>query len=458
MIKSISILAIIIYTFGINGKNLNSTSTLECCTEKDCAIGEDYIDIDERMMRVLDTNPYSSNIQDYSNFRTSFFDNLTYDFGMNYKGSCGYVAIGMLLSYYDTFISDSIIPEQYDVNSIGEETNMVLRRNSPGIMKDSIVDPSDTSDASYGYYLSASGYYSSISSLSNSSLHAKLISIGANNGFYDFDDDDSPCGTNFYIRYIVMQQYFDNVLGYTYGNQYSFDFFNGESSESLSASVRNFAIQQVLSGNPVLLSVGGSGGGHVVVAYDYDSNLDKLYCHMGWSASSTHKTIENYSFTRYKTALAINLNLSHNHSNNYGVITINNNIPTTNYYCFHDHHIFTYTGGSPHSFNDHYVYYTSNTHKAYCLCGDYILKVHAIDSSHIYFFHGHQYAPCIDCGAIIDLGGSGPIIPVPNSYYHPATDNGSYIMPNGIYVIVEEDLEAYLNGTLVFHPFGGEIE
>lgn len=32
------------------------------------------------------------------------------------------------------------------------------------------------------------------------------------------------------------------------------------------------------------------------------------------------------------------------------------------------------------------------------------------------------------------------------------------LMPNGIYVIVEEDLEAFLNGTLVFHPYGGETE
>lgn len=458
MIKTISILATIIFAFGVNSVSHSNYHPSGYCEEKDCAIGEDYIDVEERMARVLDASPYSSGLQNYSNFRTSFFDNLTYNFGMNYKGSCGYVAIGMLLSYYDTFTDDSIIPEQYDISSIGEETNMVTRRNSPGVIKDSIVNPSNTSDAYYGYNLSASDYYSSMASLSNSSLHAKLINIGATNSFYDFNDDDSPCGTNFYIRFLVMQQYFDNVLGYTYGNQYSFNYYNGESNESLSNSVRSFAIQQVTSGNPVLLSVGGDYGGHVVVAYDYDSNLDKLYCHMGWSASSTHKTIEDYSFTRYKTALVINFNLSHNHSNNYGVTTINNNIPTTSYYCYHDHHIFTYTGGNSHSFNDHYVYNTSNTHKAYCSCGDYILKVHAIDGTRTYTFHGHLYGPCIDCGAIIDLGAQGPIIPVPNIINQMVTDNGSFIMESGIYYIVEEDLEAYLNGTLVFHPFGEVFE
>ena len=31
------------------------------------------------------------------------------------------------------------------------------------------------------------------------------------------------------------------------------------------------------------------------------------------------------------------------------------------------------------------------------------------------------------------------------------TLNGSYILPSGIIVLVEEDVEAYLNGTLVFY-------
>lgn len=110
-----------------------------------------------------------------------------------------------------------------------------------------------------------------------------------------------------------------------------------------------------------------------------------------------------------------------------------------------------------HSFDDHYVYYTSNTHKAFCTCGTYILKMHAIDGTRTYTFHGHLYGPCIDCGAIIDLGINGPIIPVPNSINQMVTDNGSFIMDSGIYFIVEEDLEAYLNGSLIFHPYG-ELE
>ena len=31
------------------------------------------------------------------------------------------------------------------------------------------------------------------------------------------------------------------------------------------------------------------------------------------------------------------------------------------------------------------------------------------------------------------------------------TINGSYILPNGIIVLVDEDIEAYENGTLIFY-------
>ena len=111
-----------------------------------------------------------------------------------------------------------------------------------------------------------------------------------------------------------------------------------------------------------------------------------------------------------------------------------------------------------HTHNDHYINYSLTMHKAYCECGHYVLMAHVADMSHSYISHGHTYAPCLYCGAAIEIGGNGPIIPIPGSTNLMVTDNGSYIMENGIYVIVEEDLEAYLNGTLVFRPFGEVFE
>lgn len=379
--------------------------------EKDCAsANSDYLDVEVRKQMLLSDSAYSSGINSYSNYLISYFDNLTYNFGMNYKGSCGYVAIGMLLSYYDSYLSDDIIPEQYDINSFGESSNMVLRRNSPGILKDIISDPSDPSDAAYGFDLAASKYYSAISSLQETSLHAKLIMMGASKGYYDLDDNENPCSTTYTKRYNVLKEYLSNFSGYTFGEDYSFVSYNGESNLSLSDNVREFAIEQVSKGNPVLLSIDKNGSeGHVVIAYDYDSTLDELYCHMGWNASSTHVTVEDNGYTRYKTALAINFNLSHSHANNYAVTKVVDNTTTTSYYCYHDCHISTYTNSGVHSYDSYYLPYSSSKHKACCSCGAYVLKAHSVDSTTAVLTGGHRYANCLLCGELIDLG-TTPVI------------------------------------------------
>lgn len=48
-----------------------------------------------------------------------------------------------------TYLCNDIIPEQYDINSYGDSNNMIIRRNSPGILKDIIADHSNSYDASY---------------------------------------------------------------------------------------------------------------------------------------------------------------------------------------------------------------------------------------------------------------------------------------------------------------------
>ena len=52
--------------------------------------------------------------------------------GANYKGSCTYVAIASILSYYENYLDDGIIPEQYDSVPIYSNTNIVSHNDSPG--------------------------------------------------------------------------------------------------------------------------------------------------------------------------------------------------------------------------------------------------------------------------------------------------------------------------------------
>ena len=138
----------------------------------------------------------------YNTYLEAYFSNLTENFGENYKGSCGYVAMGMILSYFDNYYSDEIVPEEYDVRSSGIGRNMIIRNSSPGVMKD------DYLYAEYGKLskdVTAQEYYNYLLSYERYSLHAKLI-LYANNiqGLYDFNDQNNPCG-------ITMSE-MDNVI------------------------------------------------------------------------------------------------------------------------------------------------------------------------------------------------------------------------------------------------------
>ena len=57
-------------------------------------------------------------------------------------------------------------------------------------------------------------------------------------------------------------------------------------------------------------------------------------------------------------------------------------------------------------------------------------------------------APCLYCKFFVDVVNYNiPII----QNVSKISINGSYILPNGVIVLVDEDVEAYLNGTLVFY-------
>ena len=61
---------------------------------------------------------------------------------------------------------------------------------------------------------------------------------------------------------------------------------------------------------------------------------------------------------------------------------------------------------------------------------------------------------CLLCGGPATVGGT--IIMDANQLPH--TENGSYITPDGIIVLADEDMEAYFDGTLEFVYPDGNLE
>ena len=93
-----------------------------------------------------------------------------------------------------------------------------------------------------------------------------------------------------------------------------------------------------------------------------------------------------------------------------------------------------------------WVCYSSTRHIEACECGEIgtVKSVHVVAPVDL----AQRMAPCIDCGTMVDISDTHfPSIMSIIKY----SVNGSYILPSGIIVLVEEDVEAYLNGTLVFY-------
>lgn len=103
--------------------------------------------------------------------------------------------------------------------------------------------------------------------------------------------------------------------------------------------------------------------------------------------------------------------------------------------------------GHTHTYSSSYVYFNTSSHAKTCACGSRILESHAVERSEII---NSRYAECVGCKAELDLQiHQAEVI---QSLADMVSLNGSYILPNGIVVLEEQDMEAYLNGTLQFYP------
>ena len=316
---------------------------------------------------------YSSNISSYDSFLVSYFDNLTQNFGYNYKGSCVYIAIGMLLSYYDTFYDDNIIPEQYDVVSLGTGTNMITRRNSPGTLRDYIYSPIDQTDYTFGFDLTAEEYFAEMQDISDTSLHAKLITIGEELGYYNYDNDDGPAGLWSGNTNIIINEYLESFRGYSQET----DYIVYRGGEGAHASVKNWVVFQLNLNRPVILVIqDNEGEQHAVIAYDYNESTDSIYCHFGWDAGRTHINPETTEYNTFVDAYIVDWQGAHLHSNNYGVTSTVNGVTTTNYYCYDNPAIHTYHLGE----NGHVCITGTNngngTHTGLCACGQTTTESH----------------------------------------------------------------------------------
>ena len=341
-VKKFLLVVVIIFVimFAVYGKILQLifSSMFDIDSRDSCLGTSNFIDSD---VGIVAYN--NSEIKNYDNFRIAYYANLINNFGYNHKGSCGYVALGMLLSYYDTYLNDNIIPEQYDKESKYKDKNFVDDGNSPGVRHKTTYEADNKR------------YYNELISLADTDLHSKLVTIGVSKNFCNIEKADYS--TDIEQRNVVLETYLKDVVGYIKGNQYIFDYLEFEKSYySNSDKVKNYIISRIKEGFPVLISVANVDGSknHAGIAYEYNEDSGEIYCHMG-EKDGVHVTISQRGFTYYKSAMVIDFNLPHSHSNNYS--------DGTNNYCYCSEEICVYKHNKKFENTD------TSYHTVSCACG-----------------------------------------------------------------------------------------
>lgn len=422
------------------------------------------------------------------NTATDYFFNLNDAYGYNKEGTCTYIAISMLLSYYDSFLDDRFVSMGYDQKGeIQHNGTMYTTLKSPGTHNE-------------GNWLSSPNSYSTYNEFINDkyteSFHLNLIKIGRDdcNLYYPeivhsvVDLFDNPkiynslyssvdWSISMYQGKQVLEKYLSqqNLSPYVTIHYLSYlelmltpgnNIFTPEQADTY---IRQVAVDKINSGVPVVYAGfyedqhSNEWKGHALVAYDYDSETNQIYFHTGWHNGTRiigcGDSSFNYKDCLYLLWLEIDTDaLGHNCSMNYGYGSGDNQLSLC--MCslgIHPNHKHSCTDIISYSNNDHtahctkcdltytsahdYTYYLYNDvqHRVSCRCGYTIYLPHVITGTGI-------QKRCIKCGHLIGSGGIlYDSLPSPVEYI---TDNGSYVMSNGIIYLSNVDYELFLSGEL----------
>ena len=452
------------------------------------AQGVDLVEHNCNGVPVEPENPQANALDLYltENFATNYFYALEENFGNNTVGSCTYIAAGMLLSYFDVYWDDGIVPEVYkEATSLTSYQNIFSEHvESPGSKRESSTIANATPDTIY---------FQLCQQYAADYLHCNLIQMGYSHGFVSLPNSQTPTSSGG-----SDSSEDENHINFglsTYNCKVVIETFLGDKKDLfdiqyITENVRDKAIEYIKSGIPVLMSVysvvEGDYIGHSVIAYDYDEVQDQIYVHMGWD-NATHSKVADFDYANYGNLLVLIPKEEYNHSCTYyynKTLTSGDieNVCACTYgkHPAHVHEKRCYSltlekhdfqceicderiQNEPHT-NEYYMNYEdSSTHIRRCVyCGYSVTRGHVVAPG-----SGFLRAPCVYCGAMVDLSGS--LVPIqgignqltPMQATTPGTytlsdgtvirilsASGSYLLPDGTIVLSEADLRAFLEGSL----------
>ena len=236
----------------------------------------------------LENNPVSKNdggdrYEPYwHQVNNSYFESLSYNFGNNQtESTCGYVALGILLRYYDLYCNSSIVGTAYEV-SASQNNGAAGTFHEP---YNSLITPDSGYVAEYYDYLR---YYS------DESLHAYLILKHKNALLMNPPQNQiastfaAEFGTNesilaslalSYLQERQINQYCTIVAKTSYNTSYS------------SSDIVSYIEGEINNNRPVVC--GFEGHARIVYGYRvYNSGEVQFKTHEGYVDSSSHFTLD----------------------------------------------------------------------------------------------------------------------------------------------------------------------
>ena len=366
---------------------------------------------------IIDGVPSCASINSQSIAMVNYFKNLKENYPINVIGSCGYVALSMYLSYFDTYHNDNIIPEYYDVNSGNVENWSQAIANSPGVKRVNydIISYNETLEdgtlVEKKRVIDKSDYDEDPNLLIDYARANFASNPNDESREYDFqmllmhlDHDVSPMiePTEYYqgsfTRYGGLLHWYEEYVLNSYGetvemSEASFPgimyymrlegFKTQEKQEDIENSIKEFLDEGV----PVILCVESGGDNpsrHAVVAYYYD--CQGIHMHFGWSGEETDVLLPYGGMQYYVAGYVVDFaNMPHVHSDNYVINGVG--------YCGCGHravgHDYTY---AHEAYDDTY-------HACYCSCGEFVLERHDDRASGYTVLDGAHVLHCV-CGDI----------------------------------------------------------
>ena len=394
----------------------------------------------------------------YSTIAHYHFEQLKTNVPENVIGSCVYVSMSLILSFYDSYWHDIFVAENFEYNGEWDENEYNDGRPVYYVYSNNLLEVPllNLENDEWTSFEADGGTYSDfVNNSSNQAkyLHLYLISLGIARGYHSGDSSDTDYGINITEQVTILDDYFDLIFGeanYAGVNgvyddnlpleiHYITEYTEGVTREDVISKIN----EQLGVGNPVIyngkeITENGNNNditsdnddlkktksGHSMVAYaiETENNISDILLHQGYT-DDPYTQVNQTDYSHNIEACWIEINED----------VLPHACPTENeeesFYDYVDNNgkgvCACQIYGEKHPEHEHEIYYVqgraTDKHIYYCICGVKLTEPHcnfsyeqssstahnaicecgfSNEQSHNLVYQDYHTSVCEDCGYV----------------------------------------------------------